>query len=65
MSKTEDQESVLAWRKSKYSINNGACAEVAAAPGSVMVQDSLGRPAVQLRFASEVWREFVARLKDA
>jgi Domain of unknown function (DUF397) len=65
MSKTEDQESVLTWRKSKYSVVNGACAEVAAIPGIVMVRDSLGRPDVQLRFAPAAWQEFTDRLKGA
>jgi Domain of unknown function (DUF397) len=64
MSKTEEQESVLAWRKSQYSINNGACTEVAATRGSVLVRDSLGRSGVQLRFTSDVWREFTSRVKD-
>jgi Domain of unknown function (DUF397) len=65
MSKTEEQEGVLAWRKSKYSINNGACTEVAAIRGSVLVRDSLGQSDVKLRFASDVWHEFTARLKAA
>ncbi len=64
MSKTEDQEGVLAWRKSKCSVANGACAEVAVTPGSVLVRDSLGPPGVQLRFGSEAWREFTARVKS-
>jgi hypothetical protein len=65
MSKAEEQEGVLAWRKSKYSVVNGACAEVAATTGNVMVRDSLGQSGVRLRFPSEVWREFTARIKDA
>ena len=65
MSKTEDQEGVLAWRKSKYSVANGACAEVRAVPGSVMVRDSRAASGVRLRFASAVWQEFAAHLKEA
>jgi Domain of unknown function (DUF397) len=65
MSKAAEQDGILSWRKSKYSVANGACTEVAATPGSVMVRDSLSRSAVQLRFASQVWREFTARVKDA
>ena len=65
MSKAAKQEGILTWRKSKYSVANGACTEVAATPASVMVRDSLSRSAVQLRFASEVWREFTARVKES
>ena len=65
MSKTEDQESVLAWRKSKHSVANGACMEVKAFPGSVMVRDSHVPLGVQLRFAPAVWQEFTAHLKQA
>ncbi len=65
MSKAEEQEDVLTWRKSKYSVANGACTEVAAIPGGVMVRDSLGGSDVRLRFASEVWREFATRVKGA
>ncbi len=65
MSKTEDQESVMAWRKSKCSVANGACTEVRAVPGSVMVRDSRVPFGVQLRFAPAVWQEFTAHLKQA
>jgi predicted secreted Zn-dependent protease len=65
MSETERPDSPLAWRKSGHSISNGACAEVAAFPGTVMVRDSVSPSAAQLRFASSTWQQFIAGLKDA
>jgi hypothetical protein len=65
MSKTEQEERVPFWRKSKHSINGGNCTEVAAVHGTVMVRDSVSRSTVQLRFAPEAWREFTDRLKGA
>jgi hypothetical protein len=63
MSKTEQGEGILIWRKSSYSIANGACVEAAAAPGAVMVRDTVSWARGQLRFSAEVWREFTARIK--
>jgi hypothetical protein len=65
MSKTEQQEGMPTWRKSRYSVNNGSCAEVAAVLGTVMVRDSVGPSNVQLRFASRAWRAFIAQVKAA
>lgn len=65
MSETERPGSLLAWRKSGYSISNGACAEVAALPGTVMVRDSVSPAEVQLRFASRAWQQFIEGIKGA
>ena len=65
MSETERHEGKPVWRKSSYSIANGACVEAAAAPGAVVVQDTAGAAHGQLRFPARVWREFVARVKEA
>jgi uncharacterized protein DUF397 len=65
MSETEELDSLLTWRKSGYSVANGACAEVAAIPGTVVVRDSVSSSDVRLRFASGTWRQFIARIKGA
>jgi hypothetical protein len=65
MSETERLDSSLTWRKSGYSVANGACAEVAATPGTVIVRDSVSPSDVRLRFASGTWQEFIARIKCA
>jgi hypothetical protein len=63
MSKTEERESVLIWRKSSYSMGNGACAEVSAVGGTIMVRDSV-RPATgRLQLPATAWRELVLRVK--
>lgn len=64
MSKTEQAEHVPIWRKSSFSIPDGACAEIAAGSGVVMVRDSnvpAGRP---LQFPAQEWRRFIARAKE-
>jgi hypothetical protein len=64
MSKTEERESVLIWRKSSYSVGNGACAEVTAVGGIIFIRDSV-RPAVcRLRLPATAWRELVLRVRD-
>lgn len=63
MSKTEQQESGPIWRKSSYSVGNGACAEVAETGGIVLVRDSAGSATRRLRFPAKVWREFIARTR--
>ncbi len=65
MSKTEQQEGMPTWRKSTYSIHNGACTEVAAIPGAVLVRDSVSQSGIQLSFLSGTWRTFIAHLKAA
>jgi len=63
MSKTEQHEDVLIWRKSSYSIANGQCVEAAAVPGTVVVRDTVNPAGVRLRFCAEAWQEFTARVK--
>ena len=65
MSETERLESPLTWRKSGYSVANGACAEVAAIPGTVVVRDSVSPSDGWIRFASGTWQQFIARIKGA
>lgn len=63
MSETERTDSPLSWRKSGYSVANGACTEVAAIPGTVMVRDSVSPSGVQLQFASGAWQQFIEHIK--
>jgi hypothetical protein len=65
MSKTEAQESTLTWRKATYSVANGACTEVAAVPGTLIVRDSTNPDGTRLRFGTGAWQEFIDRIKDA
>ena len=65
MSKTEQHEGMLTWRKSSYSIAQGACVEAVTVPGAVMVRDTVSPARGQLWFSAEAWHEFTARIKDA
>ncbi|MFH8366246.1 DUF397 domain-containing protein [Streptomyces sp. NPDC018031] len=57
---TTQDGSVLEWRKSSHSTDDGpACVEVAAAPGVVRVRDSTDPQGPWLAFAPEEWSAFV------
>lgn len=52
------------WRKSTYSSSNGGnCAEVAAAPGAILVRDSKNPDGPRLDFRPDVWRAFADRVR--
>lgn len=65
MSEAERNECGLFWRKSSFSVANGACVEAVAVPGAVMIRDTVGRADSQLRFPVRAWREFIADVKAA
>jgi Domain of unknown function (DUF397) len=48
------------WRKSKRSMNNGNCAEVATAAGVVAVRDSKDPQGPVLRYPIASWISFLA-----
>jgi hypothetical protein len=51
---------VTDWRKSKRSMANGNCPEVASEAGTVLVRDSRDEAGAVLRFPAEAWRAFGA-----
>lgn len=53
------------WRKSSYSVVNGACFEVAIVSGAVAVTDSAqpGRRML-LRYSAGAWQSFVSDIRD-
>jgi Domain of unknown function (DUF397) len=63
MSKTEQDEGILIWRKSSYSVANGQCVETAVVLGAVTVRDTVSPADGQLRFSAEAWQDFTARVK--
>jgi hypothetical protein len=48
------------WRKSRRSIGNGNCVQVAASPGIVMVRDSADFASPIISFPAGSWRTFIA-----
>jgi hypothetical protein len=51
------------WRKSRHSIGNGNCVQVAAARDTVMVQDSADSASPVISYSVRAWRAFVAAAK--
>jgi hypothetical protein len=52
------------WRKSRRSIHNGACVEVAPATGAVMVRDSVNPAGPRVRYPAQAWRAFTGLLQE-
>jgi Domain of unknown function (DUF397) len=63
MSKTEQHDDNLMWRKSSHSIANGQCVAAAAIQGAVMVRDTASPARRQLLFSAAAWEEFTTRIK--
>jgi hypothetical protein len=63
MSSMDVDVSGAAWRKSRRSVGNGACVEVAPANGSVVVRDTVDRSGSVIRYSAQAWQAFVADTK--
>jgi len=64
MSTEESRKQNFAWRKASRSAGNGACVEVASAPGHVAIRDSKNPDRAMLASSSSVWRSFMADVKN-
>jgi hypothetical protein len=51
------------WRKAIRSINNGACVEVAATSGMVVVRDSMDPDGLIMHYPVNSWLPFVAKAR--
>ena len=51
------------WRKSRRSVGNGACVEIAPAGGSVVVRDSTDRVGPVVQYPTRAWDAFIASAK--
>jgi hypothetical protein len=64
MSAEESGTRNLAWRKASRSAANGACVEVASAPGYVAIRDSKNPDGAVLASTPSVWRSFLVGAKS-
>lgn len=63
----EDLEAcAVAWRKSRRSVHNGACVEVAqaASADAVLVRDSVDPAGPRVRYSPRAWQSFLADAKS-
>jgi Domain of unknown function (DUF397) len=54
------EPSELKWRKSRRSLTNGECVEVAHAEGWVAVRDSKNPDGVMLTYSTDAWSSFIS-----
>jgi hypothetical protein len=54
----------LRWRTARRSAGNGACVEVAPAPGSILVRDSKDQDGPLLPYSEGSWRTFLVAAKS-
>jgi len=53
----------LAWRKARRSANNGACVELAAANGQILIRDSQDQNGPVMKYSECSWDLFIANAK--
>jgi Domain of unknown function (DUF397) len=54
-----DEPEVLAWRKTRYSVGNGDCVEIATARGSIVVRDSKNPVGPVITYPVDAWQLFL------
>jgi hypothetical protein len=52
------------WRKSSYSVNNGACVEVALESKAITIRDSADPEGAVVRYSGHAWRGFLTQVAN-
>ena len=63
MSSTDVEVLGADWRKASWSVNNGACVEVASAAEAVLVRDSVNQTGTVIACAPRTWQIFIDATK--
>lgn len=54
----------LQWRVARRSVGNGACVEVARAPGAILIRDSKDKGGPVVQYPGNSWRTFLEVAKS-
>jgi hypothetical protein len=63
MSLTNPEVRDLQWRKSRRSVGNGACVEVAPADKIICVRDSKNPGGISIGYPEAAWQQFLSSAK--
>jgi hypothetical protein len=63
MSLTNSEVRDLRWRKSRRSVGNGACVEVAPVNESIYIRDSKNPGGIILGYSEAAWQSFLSSAK--
>jgi hypothetical protein len=64
MRSTDTNPPKVTWRKSRHSMPNGACVEVARVASGLVIRDSANREGCTVSCPDAAWRAFVEALRS-